>query len=232
MARRRRNQKGQKDTIVDVVEARDQAQDFFEKNQNLILGVLAAVVLVVGGLFAYRTLIQAPKEQEAAAQMTQAQIQFERDSFALALTNPGGGFLGFLDIADQYSGTKAGNTANYYAGVSYLQLGEYEAAISYLEDFDPSDDIFEIMKYGIMGDAYSELNQMDEARDHYESAVEAGSNEELTTFYLKKLALFEEKQGNFAEAKKYFEEIKSKYPNSPHSAEVDKYIARLAAKQG
>jgi len=39
---RRRNQK-KKDTIVDVVEARDKATSFFEDNQNTVLGILAGV---------------------------------------------------------------------------------------------------------------------------------------------------------------------------------------------
>ena len=228
---RRRNQKAKKETIVDVVEARDQAQNFFEENQTMVLGGLLAIVLVIGGLFAYRTLVKAPKNQEAAAQMKEAQAQFERDSFALALANPGGGFLGFIDISDIYSGTKAGNAANYYAGVCYLQLGEFDAAISYLNDFSPSGEIFGIMKHGTLGDAYSELGEMDKALSNYKKAVNAGSNEELTTIYLKKLALFEEKQGNIGEAKKYFEQIKTNFPKSAMSSEVDKYLARLSANQ-
>jgi hypothetical protein len=52
--------------------------------------------------------------------MMLAQQQFEKDSFQLALTNPGGGYSGFLDIIDSYSGTKTANLAKYYAGICYL----------------------------------------------------------------------------------------------------------------
>ena len=228
---RRRNKKRQEDTIVDVVEAKDHAQSFLEKNQSSILGALALAILLIGGLFAYRTLIKTPKEMEAAEQMRQAQIQFERDSFALALTNPGAGFKGFLDIAKDYSGTKAGNTANYYAGISYLNIGEFEAAISYLNDFNPPNEILAIMKNGALADAYAELKQMDKAAKYYKKAVRAGNNEALNAYYLKKLALFSEKQGNTADAKKYFQEIKDKYPNTDQGAEVDKYISRLSATE-
>ena len=228
---RRRNKKRQADTIVDVVEAKDHAQSFLEENQTMILGVLAAAILVIGGLFAYRTLIKAPKEKEAAEQMRQAQVQFERDSFAVALTNPGAGFMGFLDIAKTYSGTKAGNSANYYAGISYLNIGEYDAAISYLSDFNAPTDILAITKNGAIGDAYAELNQMDKAATYYKKAVNAGDNEALTAYYLKKLALFSEKQGNNADAKKYFQQLKDKYPNSDEGADVDKYISRLSTTE-
>ena len=210
---RRRNQKKQ-ETIVDVVEARDKATNYFEENQNTVLGLLALAVLIIGGFFAYRTLVKAPKEKEASAQLERAQTQFERDSFALALTNPGDGFFGFLDIADVYGNTKAGNSASYYAGISYLQLGEFDAAISFLNDFSAPDEIFSIMKHGALGDAYSELGQNDNALSSYKKAVKAGSNEALTVLYLKRLALFLEKEGNMAEAKKYFQQIKDDYPVS------------------
>ncbi|MEL6922869.1 MAG: tetratricopeptide repeat protein [Bacteroidota bacterium] len=222
---RRRNQK--KETIVDVVEARDKAQNFFEENQNLVLGILTGIVLLIGGYFAYNTLVMAPKENEAASEMRQAQVQFERDSFALALTNPGGGNLGFLDIASIYGGTSAGNSANYYAGISYLNLGDFEGAVAHLEDFSAPDEVFSIMKYGALGDAYSELGQNDKALKSYKSAVNAGSNEALTVIYLKRLALFLEKEGNTGEARKYFQQIKDDYPNTPTGKEVDKYLARL-----
>ena len=100
MARRKRNQKKADETIVDIVEVKDQAQSFIDENQNLVFGGLFAIVLVIGGLFAYNNFYKAPRQQEAVEQMLQAQVQFERDSFTNALTNPGGGYSGFLDIID------------------------------------------------------------------------------------------------------------------------------------
>jgi hypothetical protein len=49
------------------------------------------------------------------------------------------GKFGFLKIADEYSGTDAGNLAN-YAGIAYLNTGKYTEAIDYLSKFK-SDDI-------------------------------------------------------------------------------------------
>jgi len=129
---RRRKQKQSEETLVDLVEVKDSASDFLEDNQKTILGVLAGLIILVGGYIFYNQFVQAPKEKDAASQMVQAQAMFERDSFALALTNPGGGFMGFLDIIDDFGGTTVANSAQYYAGISYLQLGQYDAAIDYL----------------------------------------------------------------------------------------------------
>ena len=227
---RRRNQKKSQETLVDLVEARDQAQSFMEKHQNTVFGVLVGLVIVIGGFMAYRFFVQVPKEKESQAQMTQAQYQFERDSFALALTNPGGGNSGFLDIIENYGGSKAANLSNYYAGISYLNLGQYQVAIDYLNDFKADGSVLPITKFGAMGDAYSELNDLDNAMKYYKKAVAAGENEFLVTYYLKKLGMLNEKQGKFAESKKYYEQIKTDFPNSAEARDIEKYIARVEAK--
>ncbi len=230
MARRKKNQKKSDETLVDIVEVRDQAQGFLDKNRNLIFGILVAAVVVFGGFFAYNNFVAKPKADEAAAEMLQAQIQFERDSFALALTNPGGGKSGFLDIIDAYGSTPSGNLSNYYAGICYLNLGQYEAAIDYLKDYSPSGEITPVMKNGAIADAYSELGDFDQAMSYYKRAVSAGENEVITAYYLKKLGLLHERNGNFAEAKEAFQRIKSEFPTSPFGIDIDKYIARVSAK--
>ncbi|MEN0002791.1 MAG: tetratricopeptide repeat protein [Bacteroidota bacterium] len=227
MARRKKSNKKADETLVDIIEVRDNAQNFFERNQTLVFGVLTAAVLLVGGIFAYNNFYKAPQAEEAVEQMMQAQYQFERDSFALALTNPGGGALGFLDIIESYGGTPSGNIAKYYAGVSYLNIGEYEAAIDLLNGFSPSGDITPIMKNGVLGDAYSELGDYDEAFRYYQKAVNAGDNEVLTTYYLKKLGLLHERNGEFAEAKEAYERIKNEFPTTTEGAQIDKYISRV-----
>ncbi len=227
---RRRKRKQTDETLVDLVEVTDQASDFFERNQMKILGGLTLLVLLIGGYFFYSQFVKAPKERDATAQMVQAQVQFEKDSFALALTNPGGGFSGFLDIIDNFNGTKAANTAQYYAGISYLHLGQYDAAIDYLSSFSPDNTVLEYTKYGAIGDAYSEKNDYTNALSFYEKAVDVGANEVLASYYLKKIGLLHEKQGQFAAAKTAFEKIKEKYPNSQEGTDIDKYIARVSVK--
>ena len=230
MARRKRNQKQAEETLVDVVKVRDQAQNFLDENQNLIFGVLVGFVVLVGGFFAYRNFYQKPRQDEAVEQMFRAQEQFERDSFALALSNPGGGYMGFLDVIDGYKGTKAANLARYYAGISYLNLGKYEAALDYLKQYNAKGDITPIMKFGAMGDAYAELNDMDKAMSHYKKAANYSDNEALTPYYLKKIGMLSEKNGDFAAAKEAYQEIKDKYPTSDAGRTIDKYLARVASK--
>ncbi|HJW31261.1 MAG TPA: hypothetical protein VJ508_18665, partial [Saprospiraceae bacterium] len=197
MAIKRQLEKKSQDTLLDLTQAKVQATSFFEENQKIILGVLAGLIVIVGGWFAYNNLVRQPKEEKAMSQMWKAQYQFEQDSFVNALENPGGGYLGLLQIIKEYKGTKAANLAHYYAGIAYLNVGNFDAALTQLNDFHPTGSMGPIMKNGALGDVYSELNQMDKALEHYEKATTTVENDFLTPYYLKKLALLNESQGHY-----------------------------------
>jgi tetratricopeptide (TPR) repeat protein len=226
MAIKRRMSKKNEETLLDLTQARSKMTIFLDKNQKLVYGIAAGLVLIVGGWFVYYNLIKLPQEEKATAQMWMAQAKFEQDSFVVALENPGGGYSGFLDIIKEYGGTKAGNMANYYAGISYLNVGNYDAALSFLNDFSPAGVITPTLKHGALGDAYSELNQMDKDIAQYKKASEASNNDLLTPNYMKKLGLLNETQSQVDKALVVFKKIKSKYPNSNEALSIDKYIAR------
>jgi tetratricopeptide (TPR) repeat protein len=191
------------------------------------------IIYAVGGVLAlflcwwgYKALIVEPKQKEAVESMWQAQMQFERDSFKLALENPAPDADGFLAIIDKFSGTKAANAATYYAGVCYMQTGDFDNAIKYMEDYDADGDLFPIMKYGILGDCYSEKQDFAKALDMYEKASDSGNNDVLAAVYLKKLGLLNEKQGNKEAAVKAFQRLHRDFPNPSSSdwRDVEKYI--------
>ena len=159
--------------------------------------------------------------------MAQAEWQFERDSFSLALANPGGGFPGFSDIVKKYSGTTAGNAALYYAGISCLNLEQFDAAISYLEDFSAKGNLTPAMKFGALGDAWSEKGDLKKGLGFYNKAAGASNNEITAPYYLRKVALLSEKEGNTTDAIKAWEKIQNEYFDSPEARDAEKYLVRL-----
>lgn len=200
--------------------------DFIDNNQTTIGIVVGAILLLVSGYLAYKYIYQGPREKTAMEQIFKAEEQFQRDSFALALEAPGGGYEGFLDIIDNYGGTKTANIAKYYAGISYLNLGRFEDAISYLDAYNASGNITPQSKYGALGDAYSELGQMDNAISAYSKAAN-GKNEYLTPYYLYKLGLIAKSQNENSKALSAFEKIIADYPKSSQAEEAKKYIGLL-----
>lgn len=219
----------EEEVLVDVGQSLSKAEHFFEENRKSITFIAVALFVIVGGYFAYLHLYQNPREVEAQDSIFSAQNYFEQDSLRLALKGDGQNY-GFIDVAEEYSGTKAGNLANYYAGISYLNSGDYKNAIEYLDRFDSDDEILSVIATGAIGDAFVELNQPEEALDYYERATSGESNEFVVPFYLKKAGLIAEEQGDFKKAAKFYNRIKKDFSKSQEASDIDKFIARAEAK--
>ncbi|HLF51500.1 tetratricopeptide repeat protein [Flavobacterium sp.] len=212
-------------------ETASKTENWVAKNQKYIFGVVAAVALVTVGYVLYQKFIVEPKQDEAANEMFIAQQNFQKatdgtksDSlYNLALKGSEGKF-GFVDIADKYSGTDAGNLANYYAGMAYLNTGKYTEAITYLEKFSSKDMVLSALAKGAIGDAYSQKNQPKEALEYYIKAAEANKNDFTTPRFLLKAGQTALTTGNKTDALKYFTEIKEKYEATPEAANIDALI--------
>ncbi|MES2574280.1 MAG: tetratricopeptide repeat protein [Bacteroidota bacterium] len=212
-------------------ETASKTEDFVAKNQNVIIGVVGAIALVLVGYLAYQKFVAAPKEEEAATEIFQAQQYFQQategvasDSlYKLSLKGAEGKF-GFVDIANKYSGTDAGNLANYYAGIAYLNTGKYAEAIEYLEKFKSEDVVLSALAKGAIGDAYSQKNEPKEALEFYIKAAESNKNDFTTPRFLLKAGKTALALGNKEDALKYFTDIKDNFDASPEAASVDALI--------
>lgn len=205
------------------------AEFYFEQYKNVILGGLIVIFLGIGGWWGYRNFIQVPKESKAKDAIVYAQKYFEIDSMQIALKGDGM-HLGFEAIARQFSGTAAGNRANFGAGVCNLKLGKYADAVSYLEHFDTPDPLLKARKFGCLGDAYAEQNQMDKAIENYKKAAEAVDNDVVTPTYLYRAALALEQKGNKKDALELYKKVYNNYPNSQEGMAAQIYIAKLEAQ--
>jgi tetratricopeptide (TPR) repeat protein len=187
-----------------------------------IVGAFVAVACLFLG---YQNFYLEPMEKEAQSEMFNAEIYFAKDSFNLAL-NGDGQFLGFIDIANDYASTKQGELANYYAGISYLQLKDFDNAIDYLKDFNSDDIILSSLALGSIGDCYLELNDTDNALSYYKKAISNSDNSFTTAKYLMKEALFMENNSDFDKALKIYLNIQDNYKDSREAQNIEKYIYR------
>lgn len=225
-----KKKKAQHDGFEAVEEALTKTEQYIEENRKSLTIIILAIVVVVGGFLAYKNLLLEPKEGKAQSDMFMAEKYFEQDSFRLALEGDGIYAPGFLDIIDDYAGTKSANLAKYYAGISYLRLGDFEDAIEYLEDYDGNDRMVSVVALGATGDAYSELGEYEKAASYYEKASGLNENELLTPIYLFKAGLVYEEIGNTKKALDNFDKIKSDFPNSEEGKTIDRYIAAIEAQ--
>jgi tetratricopeptide (TPR) repeat protein len=214
------------DQFEAVENALSKTEHYIEENQKSITIIVLAIIIIVGGYLGYKRFVMSPKEKEAQSQMWMAEQYFAKDSFNLAL-NGDGNYLGFLDIIEEYSITKSANLANYYTGISYLHLGQYENAIEYLKQFESDDKMIAPIAFGAIGDAYVELNNMDDALVFYNKAVTSSDNEFTAPIYLMKIGLVQEQNGEYDEALESYQKIEKDFPNTSEGRQISKYIARV-----
>lgn len=226
--------KGNKqDNTVEVLDEQntlvEKANTFFDnkKNRTLVFGIGGVIAAIIVGIAGYNYYIT-DKNKSAQEELFQAQYYFEADSLGLALNGDGNSY-GFLEIMDEFSGTKAANLSKFYAGASYLKLGDYESAVRQLKSFSSSDYLVQARAYSLIGDAYMEMDDFKNAASYYEDAADYKPNEYYTPVYMKKLALALELSGSNSEAAEVYGEIVSKYPKSTLIHEARKNQARLEA---
>lgn len=228
----------EKSTTAEVFNTLDQTASKSEmwilKNQKQLFLVLGGIVLIILGYLAYQKYIQGPKEKEAADELAFPKTYFEEamsnevalDSLLTLGLNGTDGKYGFVDISSEYSGTKAGNLANYYAGMSYLRLRNYPEAINYLEKFSSDDELLAPLAKGAIGDAFADINQPEEAYEYYMKAAELRENNFTTPIYLFKAGNTAMDLGKHNDALKIFMRIKNDYPNSEEATDIDIYISK------
>ena len=107
-----------------------------------------------------------------------------------------------------------------------MQLGNYDEAISNLKKYNGKDEILSARALACIGDAYAAMNNLESALNSYKSAAAASDNV-LAANYLLKAGIICEEMGKPAEALKLYEEIKTKYSQSPEGYEINKYISRI-----
>ena len=161
------------------------------------------------------------------------QSGFNKDSISLVL-NGGNGIIGVLKVADNFGGTAAGKRAHFIAGACYLHSKDFNNAVKHLKEFSTDSKQPQSASYRMLGDAYSELKQNDDALNYYKKAIDVADAKDESTKFLSLLraALFCEATGKTKEAIDYYQQIKDDispafFRDNRIDFQVDKYLARL-----
>ncbi len=213
-------------------ETASRSEQWVIKNQKAIFVVLALVVAGILGYLAYNKYVKAPNEKEAANELAFPKTYFEDainssvavDSLLILGLNGADGKYGFVDIAEKYSGTDAGNLANYYAGLSYLRMKNYKEAIAHLEKFTSDDELLAPAAKGAIGDAFADINQPKDALAYYLKAANLRDNNFSTPLFLFKAGNTAMEIEKYSTAVDVFTKIKKEYPNSTEAKNIDVYI--------
>jgi len=213
---------------LEVNQTLENVRHFWSKSGKQVTIVLGALVVLIGGYFAYKQFVTKPKEAEAVDKSFMAEKYFAIDSVALAL-NGDGVNPGFEKIAKTYSGTPTGNLANFYTGVCYIKLNLNQQAVEYLEKFSTDSKPVQQRAYMLLGDAYGDLGKGDKALGFYKKAAAhfTESKENSSEALFRGAYLAQHVLNNKDEVINLYKELKDKYPNTQLGFEADKYLAQL-----
>ncbi|MDR3713765.1 MAG: tetratricopeptide repeat protein [Puia sp.] len=205
----------------------DELQHSWNRYGKQISYAVIVAILVVGGIFGYKNFVSGPNETKASESMFRAEEYYRMDSVRLAL-NGDNVNAGFLKIISKYGGTKAAKLAAFYAGTCYLKMGDFNNAVKYLKDYSSSAEQVQVRAFGLLGDAYSELNKKEEAVEQYKKAGTYSEKDQLfSPKYLFRAGYLYESMGKTKEAIEMYQLVKDKYPGSQEGYDIDKYLARL-----
>lgn len=214
--------------LENVENALSKTELWIEEHQKLIYGIIAAVIVIAGIIWGLKALNDR-KDANASKEIFTAQKYFDKESYEAALTGDGN-YLGFTEVYDQYSSTKTGKLAAYYAGICNMKLGNYNEAIDYLKKFNGKDDILAPMALGAIGDCYMELDDLNNAATYYSNAASKSKNEFTGPMFLTKAGMTYEIMGDYAKALNCYKTLKADYPLSNEAFEISKNIANMEEK--
>lgn len=228
MATKKEKEVKGEERLENVETALSKTELWIEEHQKVIYGVIAAVIILAGIIWGVKALNER-KNAHASEEIFTAQKYFEKESYDAAL-NGDGNYMGFAEVYDNYSGTKTGKLAAYYAGICNMKLGKYDEAIDYLKKFNGKDEILAPMALGAIGDCYMELDDMNNAAAYYTQAANKSKNEFTGPMFLTKAGMTYEIMGDYAKALNCYKTLKADYPLSNEAFEISKNIANMEEK--
>ncbi len=215
-----------------VNEAVSKTEQFFEKYGKWCIVSLVVLLLLVGGAYAYKTLVWDKDVVAAEKLIVKAQERFSAATpdYDLALNGDENG-AGFKQVADEYSWTPAGNIAKHYAGICYLKLNDLENAAKYLASYSTvsglANEIVNAQNLGLQGDVAGEQGDYEKAAKFYAKAVKESKNDYTAPLYLYKGGMALKAAGKLEEAKECFETLLADYPSAMESRDAEMALGTL-----
>lgn len=211
-----------------LIEYSSRVMHFYENNKAAVIGGGVGLVLAIGLIVGY-IIYSGNQEQEAASLLGIAEQELLQGNYQAALNGNDEEFtLGFVQIADNYSGTKSGNLAHYYSAIAEYELRNYEQALIYIQEYELPQGILGVAPISMHANILVELERYQEAAEQFERAASWDDNASTTPYNLFKAAEAHKEAGNSEQALAHIETIINEYPNSQQIAQAERLKGILA----
>lgn len=211
-----------------LIEYSSRFMHFYQNNKSAVIGGSIGIVLIIGlviGYFMYTT----QQEEEARNLMGIAETYYSQGELDKALYGDDEELTaGFIQIANNYSNTDAGNLANYYAAVVHFENENYESALEFINRFSPPDGILGVAPIAFHAVVLMEIDDFGNSARKYEEAAEWNVNDVTTpeNYYFAAEAYLE--AGISEKADQLLSAILDEYPGSQYAVEAQRLKGFLA----
>ena len=103
-------------------------------------------------------------------------------------------------------------------------MKQYDKAIEFLSKFNSDDEMLGPVALGAIGDAFSDIDQQNDALEYYEKAANKKSNEFTTPMFLFKAGQTAMSLEKYSKAEQLFAQIKENYSKSDQAKDIEKFI--------
>ncbi|PSQ86167.1 MAG: hypothetical protein BRD30_09940 [Bacteroidetes bacterium QH_2_63_10] len=184
------------------------------------------LVLAIPGYIYYHN------QQEQAANQRLGQILpvYEQGNYQQALDGSGDN-AGLLTIADEYSGTDAGNLATFYAANALYRLEEYDRALTYFQRFEKGENFIGASAFAAQAAIQENKGNYEQAAKLYEQAASQYENKLTAPRFLLNAGQAYEEAGRYEAAMTAYQQIQEEYPDSDQASNAERYRARAKVRQ-
>jgi tetratricopeptide (TPR) repeat protein len=211
-----------------LIEYSSRAIHYYQTNKATVIGGSIAIVVLIGMAIGY-FIYSGQQEQKAQVMLGIAeQALLEGDLTRALYGNESDFTLGFVQIANNFGRTDAGNLANYYAAVTEYELGNAEEALVFIQRFRAPRSIVGVGPISLHGVILSDLGEYEAAAAKFIEAANWSVNESTTPNNLLQAAQAYIAAGNHGEARRIVERIITDYPQSQEITEAQRLSGYLA----
>lgn len=200
---------------------------YFDAYKNQVYIGAAAIIILIAAIVYYGNQSKTA-EIEASAALAKAEKVYQSGNYQSVIDgSSAGGGLTLAEVADNYSGSEAGEVARVYLANSYFYTGDYENALDNYEDYSGSIPLYKATAAAGIASCYEAMGETEKAAKKYKDAAFTYADNAMNSQYLLNASVNYIKVNENDEAESLLTKLKEEYPTSPEAREADRYLAEI-----
>lgn len=203
------------DTEMEVKERLSSLKDTLQERQRTAIRIAVGVVVIVAAIVGFLVYSSVSRKKAIALEYEGYKVYYSNPQAQAA--NREELYKKALDLFKKAYDTKNSPFSLYYIAASYYELGKYDDCLKTLKDFTQkyqNDEKFMPLAFQKMALTYIKKGDINEAKKTLDALYNL-KGDIYKDFALAEYARLLAKEGKTEEAKKKYDELAKKFPNSP-----------------